>query len=153
MTDSNITLLTVDELVEGFEKGELRETHTPHLILAPDYDNFVWNGSWFGEDHDEENDDEPETERYDCTDGFYPHCESYEFTVLWYEIVGNYMDYNELGYWQVEHGGLRWTYSSDAKDEANLRATVEAIWPLAYAKYREVSAKLLERGNVEAHKR
>ena len=159
MTETKGNLASVDSLVAGFESGELHDYHSPALILAePPRTKFKFlvdgepdespdediAGVWF---------DEEELEGYDGLDGFHPRCETFEFSVLWYTIVEDYFDYYQAGDWSVEHGGLRFEYEGGAKDEANLHATVEALWPLAYAKYVEVCDALVARGNVEIYKR
>lgn len=162
MVDANVKLLSVPELVASFEDGSLQEGNTDCVILPELRAETVFESEddpqacsagaavnlWFGEETSQLN----EEDEFSLTkDGFYPRCDSFEFTVLWLHIVSNYFDYYETGDWSVEHGGLRWEYYGGAADEINLHSTIETLWPLAYAKYVAVSEALVAGGNVKAY--
>lgn len=163
MVDANVKLLSVPELVASFEHGPLREKYTDGIIFpeAPRGETFFVSEDnpqarssddavnvWFGEETLQRKE---ENEFSFTKDGFYPRCDSFEYTVLWLHIVSNYFDYYETGDWSVEHGGLRWEYYGDAADEPNLHSTIETLWPLAYAKYVAVAEALVAGGNVKAY--
>lgn len=145
-----VPILEIDYFVRAHELGDYQDSFSS--LAAPPRDKFIFNVEgdknpseevisilWFSE----------ETKASQSVlDGFYPWCEDFEFSVLWYSILDNYLDHYELGNWDAGHGGLHFAYYGKAKEPENLRSNIEEIWPLAFAKYTTVIEKLIERGSI-----
>lgn len=114
---------SVEELLQRYTSGELQDSYP----LPPAGTSPVVQ--WFSAE---------DKESYGAEDGFHPSADSYEFTKLWYQIMGELLDLRDCGDWHVAHGGLRWEYYGGATC-GDLHSTVEAALSDSYDLYSEVS--------------
>lgn len=123
-----------DELVKAYKAGEISDSY----VLPPVEEGDYMDSVWFTDE---------EKEMYEVEDGFFPRCNRFEFTSLWYAIIGQYLDEIDLGDWSVEHGGLRWeSYKGSGFSD---RATMNEIYLTTFETYKRLYDRLVREGAVE----
>lgn len=112
---------TLDELLTRYNLGGLQreggEAIEPMSELPTQ--------AWFTDE---------ERQSYGC-DGYHAGGSRYEFTYLWYQIVGEEYDLRGMPDWRIEHDGLRWEYPKGAVDHS----LAEAALTEAARRYQELT--------------
>lgn len=118
-----------DALVEEYRSGRIADSYALPAVKADEYVS-LW---WF---------DDEEKEMYEASDGFFPRCNSFEFTTLWYSIMERYIDELGLGDWRVEHGGLRWEYDDYDETVFTQYDVMNEVYAIAFETYKRVYDRL-----------
>lgn len=116
---------TLDELMIRYLDGSLANKYElPIAVNAPTVE-------WFNAS---------DKSAYRASDGFHPSCEAFEFTTVWYQLMGEELSLAGCGDWSVEHGGLRWVAQGSAAVDHD---AAEAAIANAFSRYQEFHAAVL----------